>query len=171
MAYPHYMIEVQMTGRAYADAVSSTPVGEWSQGGLIVGANPSTIGVAMWAPVLIPHKLHMVGMLLIDNAGVSIARDFTFRVNPSNSASAVGAATDNVCILGFPAGGIGATAAAGAVNRPIYHMVTKNVVVMPGQYVKVLTTGAVTMAARFSLLVSPVWEQPGNVTQMVSSVT
>lgn len=169
MAYVHNQFEVIMTPRRASDDNS-----EW-QGHTLVSdmANPSTIGVALYSPMFFPVKVHACGVRIVDTAGgVSIARDYTFRQYPSNSPSSVGSASDNICTVGLPAGGYGATAAAGGNNRVIYRRVTANYVINPGTWVKVIATGDVSgVALQFGMLLSPAWDVPENVTQMVSSVT
>lgn len=168
MAYVHNQYEVIMTPRNlptdYAD----------EYGGFVSDlANPSTVGLALYSPMFYPVKVHAVGIRWAAvAAGVSIARDFTFRRNPSNTPTAVGSASDNICIVGVPAGGYGATAAAGGVGRTIYRRVTANYVINPGTWVKVLASGDITgVVPQFGLLVSPAWDVPENVTNFVSSVT
>ena len=177
MAYPHSLYEVIMTSRftqvpSAFTAVSGTQ--EWQGIPPVSDASsPSTVGVALYSPMFFPVKVHACGVRFADvAAGVSIARDFTFRRNPSNGPSAVGAATDNILILGVPAGGFGATAAAGGLNRVVYRKVTSSIIVQPGTWIKVLATGVVSgVNPQFGLLLSPAWEGFENITQMVSSVT
>lgn len=173
MAYVHNQFEVIMTPRQWASdgpTAAAAVNGEYAGVYFPTAANVSTVGIAAWAPILIPHQVHAVGMLMYENGGVSITRDFTFRLNPSNSVTAVGSASDNICVLGMTPQT--ASVAAAGCNRPYYRRVTYSVIVQPGQYVKVLATGNVSgLLPRFALLVSPAWDVPENVTNMVSSVT
>lgn len=140
-----------------------------------IAANPSLVGIALYAPMFYPVKVHACGVQIISaaDAGGLNNLDYTFRHNPSNTPSAGGTASDNILVVGTPSNNW-VTAAAGGDLRTVYRRVTKNVIVRPGQCVKVLATGAPTSAGfqiRCGLLVSPAWDVPENVTQMVSSVT
>lgn len=183
MAYSHDLREVIMTCRNKPLASPSQgPSGmqhEWTGIGHVSDfAGPSTVGVALWGPMFFPHKIHGVGVQYVQtDAGVSIPRDYTFRkVVSAGGVSVAGVASDNVCVLGDPGGGFGATAAAGGNLRVIYRPVTYTCIVKPGQFVKVLTTGVISgVAPRFGLMVSPVWAPPGTAAAptgvFVSSVT
>lgn len=168
MAYSNQMSEVYMTPwyRTAASAFANNVSGqEWHVAPFASDCpSPSVLGHAIWGPMFVPHKIHGVAMQYVQtNAGVSIARDWTFRkVVSAGGVSVAGVASDNVCVLGAPAGGFGATAAAGGNLNIIYRPVTYTCIVQPGQYVKVLATGVVSgINPRFGLLVSPVWAPPG----------
>lgn len=170
MAYVHNQFEVLMKSRFTISGAVTVP--EWEGLCLATQAlNASTIGLAYYAPMFFPVKIHACGIQVVQAGAAMGNYDLTFRHNPSNSVTAVGAATDNILVVGTPSNNF-VTAAAGGQLRTVYRRVTKNVVVSPGQCVKVLATGMVSdTLLRCGLLVSPAWDVPENVTQMVSSVT
>lgn len=171
MAYVHNQYEVLMKSR-YTPSVGGPTGLEWE--GLALATmclNASTIGLAYYAPMFFPVKVHACGVQVVQSGAAMGAYDLIFRHNPSNTVTAVGSATDNILTIGTTANNF-VTAAGNGELRTVYRRVTKNVVVYPGQCVKVLATGMVSdTALRCGLLVSPAWDVPENVTAMVSSVT
>lgn len=165
MAYPHYLIEVKMeatyVSTAVATAVGLVPFGQRLPLGAGLFASPTNFGAGAYVPLTVPMKIHRVGVRMDGN--VANPFDLVFWKHIENGATSW--ATD----IGNPTGEYFRMMVPSTANKAAYKMVTSNYIVRPGESLRCGATAAQAVNAVVGLLVSPVWEQPANVTSMVQT--
>ena len=164
MAYPHYMIEVPMDAHSVSTAAPTTAISvipytrAISLNATFIGV--TNAGLGSWQPMCMPHKIHRVGVKVLALANPQEIM-FYKRIE--------GGATTWATDIGNPTGVLfrmmlPTTCVTGKVA---YKDVTGSYIIRPGEQLIVSASTAVDTVARISLLVSPVPEQPANVTSMV----
>jgi hypothetical protein len=169
--YTHGQYEVVMSPR-YKASDDDSP--DWADTVMASGVAPSLVGYAIWSPLFKPHNIRALGVQVVQtDAGVSGAIVFDFCKCVSSQPTVAQAASDAIGRVEIAASGIpGITAAAGGNLYSMAKYVTKAVVVNPGEYIRVNCTDLVSgLGFKFGLLVDPVWEEPGNISGMITSAT
>lgn len=172
MAYPYLMTEVRMApnsvSTAGAEALATVPAAI-PPGQLIslgVGAvtyTPTGNGAGVWGPMIMPHKIHRIGVKMSANLANPADLIFWKKIEGGATGWVTGAPLFN------PTGEffrftVPTTAATGKV---IYKNVTGTYIVYPGELLCVGVSTVISSAlVQIGLGVSPVWEQPANVTSM-----
>ena len=126
---------------------------------------PSLGGIALWSPGIVPHKIHAVAILPGNDlatqlAAVSSQPRFKWSLCVTHGSVTVFTASDVFMVMSTPT-----TVTGGAMYqaKSIINYVTSNVIARPGNHVK-LTMDASEGTWIAKMLVSPVWEERGNVT-------
>lgn len=183
MAYPHYMMEVPMM----ALAVSTSATDGTGGGGVMptaaaahgippayrialgvggAGGASYTVtngGAGAFTPLCVPHKVHRVGVRLTANPANPQDLIFWKRIEGGATGWVTGAPifnpTGEMFRMMLPT--------IGATGKAIWKNVTGNYIVRPGESLVVGVSAVLSSVdARIHLLVSPAWDEPGNVTSM-----
>lgn len=167
MAYTHVLYEVNMEPASVSTA--NTPLGATLgqrqpytiHFPLNVTYNPTVVGAGIYAPLTVPHKIHRIGVQTVANAANPF--DLVFWKRQEGGATAwptgqAGGCTGEYFRVMVPT--------IGATGKSIFKNPTANYIVYPGEQLSVgVSTILVSLHARVAFLVSPVWEELGNVTQ------
>lgn len=149
MAYSHSKYEVEMTPLTPSTAPAAGAN----------GVNIAATGVqSIWAPGLVPHIIRAVGVMQTAGTPNDGAVHLSFRADLTTP----GTVTEILKVV-LP------TTVTG--NKVVYKTATRYIEVKPGQIVQCAVTAAATAAslAKVILYVEPRWEQPGNLTGMLST--
>ena len=173
MAYVHGMHEVYLIPLQHAPtAVSFLGAGA---GGIQyygfsattpTGTTPSIGGVAYWEAGIIPHKVHAVAIMTHNDlatqvAAVSTMPRFKWHQCVTHGSVTVFTASDVFMVMSLPT-----TVTGGAMfqTKTIINYVTANVIIKPGNGVKLTMDSNIEGSYAAKMLISPVWEQSANVT-------
>lgn len=171
MSYPHYAFEVKMSpaSASTANVFTAATLGQAvpASNGIVLNVvyTPTSVGAGIFAPLCVPHKIHMIGVRM--GANLTDPGDLVFwkRIEGGATGWVTAAPIFNPTGIAMRMA-IPTTAATGKV---IYKNVTANMIVRPGEAWCVGTTAVTDVKAAIGLLVSPVWEQPANVTGMLAA--
>lgn len=171
MAYPHYLMEVKMspasasTADTFVGATLGQVVPMINAIRFNVTFNVTSVGSGIFQPLCIPHKVHRVGLRLTANHSDPVDLLFYKRLEGGATTwptHVPGGATGELFRFMVPT--------VAASGKAVYKNVTGNVIVYPGETLSVaVSTIIADLRASIALLVSPVWEQPANVTSMTQT--
>lgn len=154
MSYTNNIREIEMV--PFIPATGGGPTA--NQNGLDLSQAADTV-IGEWVPAVVPHQVHAIGIA----PRTGHVRSDPVRIGFNCDISAQGTAT-RVGTIVLPT----TVTAAGEV---VYWKPTYTVLVNPGRAFQALVTTAATAGsyAKIGLLVSPCWEEPGNVTSMTQT--
>lgn len=163
MAYPHYLIEAKMEPTyvstvAGATAPALLPYTQQVALGVGLYTTPTGFGAGAYAPLAAPVKVHRIGVRM--NAAVANPFDLVFWKHIE------GGATSWATSIGNPTGEYFRMMLPTVIDKVVYKDVTGTYIVRPGESLRCGATAAQSIQAMVGMLVSPVWEEPGNVTGM-----
>jgi hypothetical protein len=127
----------------------------------------ATADIAQWAPVCVPHRIHMIAIAL--NATPGDAGVVKFDLRPT-----VGSDTNRTDgTVGIINLATSHTFTAGSAQPVIYEELDEPFVVYPGQEViaQVTDASANATAVHIGLWVEPVYERPGNIVDLSDATT
>lgn len=146
MAYDHYMIEVDMRPKH----VSGSPT---TQTGVLLNVTGT---VAEWAPGLIPYVL--VGAAVVPT--LTTAETNPVHIRFMADISTPGTPTEMFKIV-LPTSIL--------AHKVVYKKVTYGIELKPGMRVQADVTAAGAQQGHIKLYLQPRWEQPGNLTGLLST--
>lgn len=158
MAYPHGKYEVMMTP-FLSTATTANPQNQCDF------TLATTIDVAHWTPGIVPHIIRGVAV----NFDTNTASDITVGAVEFQHAKPLFTASDTattIAVLNFP------TTLSLATSSVIYKLVTGQVIVNPGEGVRVRNQSTVAttgIVGNCILYLEPKWETPTNIGAMLQS--
>lgn len=165
MSYPHYLIEIPMDGHQVSAAAptAGTVIPYPRQISLTATYNVTTIGGGQFAPLCVPHRIHRVGVRA--DVNMTSPQDLIFWKRLEGGATTWGSTqapepqpTGEYFRFMLPT--------LMATGKAVFKSVTGKYIVYPGEVLCAGVSTAIAGTARISLLCSPVWENPANVTSM-----
>lgn len=165
MAYTHVLYEVKMTPQTQTattvwlpTAAVAVPV--YNRCALNVTYSPTGFGAGVYQPLTVPVKIHRIGIRM--NTNPADPGDLIFWKRQEGGATAwptsqAGGCTGEYFRFMYPT--------IAATGKVIWKNPTANYIVYPGESLCVAVSTVTAIEVAIGLLVSPVWEELGNVTQ------